>query len=151
EDDLAHTRAAIENWYNDAMDRVAGWYKRKCQAILLCLAVLVACISNTDSILVARTLWSNPELRASTVAAAQSYVSANQAHDNTATPDASQQAQIRFDKVKAINEKLQTLQLPIGWPGSKEIGDYNRNFPDDSFHIFYRLFGWFLTAIALSL
>jgi len=148
--DMGNARTAVEAWYNDAMDRVAGWYKRKSQMILVCLAVIVACTSNTDSILVARTLWGNPELRASTAAAAQAYVgggSSGQGGQTNSQPTADEQVK----KVKDINEKLQGLQLPIGWPGGEESGEYSRRFPGDAFHVFFRLMGWFFTAIALSL
>ncbi len=71
---LEEARDAIENWYNDGMDRVSGWYKRKSQMVLIVLAIIVTVISNTDSILVARTFWNSPTLRASAVAAADDYV-----------------------------------------------------------------------------
>jgi len=145
--DITNARAAVEAWYNDAMDRVAGWYKRKSQLILFCLAVCVACVSNTDSILVTKTLWGNPALRASTVAAAEAYVKANPAQASAGTQTAAQAA----GAVRDINDQLQGLQLPIGWPGGQEPGDYSRHFPSDAFHIFFRLLGWFFTAIALSL
>lgn len=35
--DANKARQNIEAWYNSAMDRVAGWYKRRTQAIIFCL------------------------------------------------------------------------------------------------------------------
>jgi hypothetical protein len=151
--DISNARAMVEAWYDDAMDRVAGWYKRKCQIIVACLAVAVACISNTDSILVARTLWGNPALRASTVAAAQAYVGASPEPPRAGAQGlaSSPSVQEQVTRVREINDRLQDLQLPLGWPGGEENGEHSRQFPSDGFHIFFRLLGWFVTAVALSL
>ena len=70
-DDL---RTNIERWYNDAMDRVSGWYKRKTQGILLVLGLIVASAFNADSLMLARAFWADPNLRAGVVVAAQQYV-----------------------------------------------------------------------------
>lgn len=64
----------VEDWYNDAMERVSGWYKRKTQGILLILALIVAIAFNADSLMLARAFWADPNLRAGVVAAAQQYV-----------------------------------------------------------------------------
>lgn len=70
-DDL---RKNVEDWYNDAMDRVSGWYKRKTQGILLILGLIVAIAFNADSLMLARAFWADPSLRSGMAAAAQQYV-----------------------------------------------------------------------------
>jgi hypothetical protein len=67
-------RKNVEEWYNDAMDRVSGWYKRKTQGILLILGLAVAIAFNADTIMLARAFWADPNLRAGVVTAAQQYV-----------------------------------------------------------------------------
>jgi hypothetical protein len=67
-------RKNVEDWYNDAMDRVSGWYKRKTQGILLILGLIVAIAFNADSLMLARAFWADPSLRAGVAAAAQQYV-----------------------------------------------------------------------------
>jgi hypothetical protein len=64
----------VEDWYNDAMDRVSGWYKRQTQGILLILGLIVAIAFNADTLMLARAFWADPNLRAGVVAAAQQYV-----------------------------------------------------------------------------
>lgn len=64
----------VEAWYNAAMDRVSGWYKRKTQGIILILGLVIAIVFNADSLMLARTFWADPNLRAGVVAAAQQYV-----------------------------------------------------------------------------
>ncbi|HEX8456545.1 MAG TPA: glycoside hydrolase domain-containing protein [Pyrinomonadaceae bacterium] len=74
QNDVQAVRQNIENWFNDSMDRVSGWYKRKSQIIILCLALAIATIANADSVVIVNSLRHNPALRASAVAAAEAYV-----------------------------------------------------------------------------
>ena len=48
-----------------------------------------------------------------------------------------------------LNTQLSELQLTIGWPPTNSSGD-PRAFPRDS-SVWFRIFGWFFTAAALSL
>ena len=54
--DIGRVRQNIEAWYNSAMDRVAGRYKRRTQFILLGLGMVVAVGMNADTITIARSL-----------------------------------------------------------------------------------------------
>ena len=55
-DDLAKTRKSIEAWYDSAMDRVSGWYKRRTQVALLAIGLLTGVLFNIDAITIARHL-----------------------------------------------------------------------------------------------
>ena len=57
---VAATRRSLEGWYNDGMDRAAGWYKRKTQIVLFFIGITVAVGLNVDSITIGRTLWISP-------------------------------------------------------------------------------------------
>lgn len=57
-------------WYDESMDRVSGWYKRKIQLITLAVALLVTLAANADTFQIASRLWSDPALRAAVVAQA---------------------------------------------------------------------------------
>jgi len=57
----------IESWFNDAMDRVSGWFKRRTQLVAAIAAVVVTLLTNADSMQMARRLWTNPTLRAQIV------------------------------------------------------------------------------------
>jgi hypothetical protein len=58
------TRESVEQWFNDAMDRVSGWYKRQTQSITLVLALLIAVGTNADSWRIGDTLWHDDVARA---------------------------------------------------------------------------------------
>jgi hypothetical protein len=58
---------AIEGWFNDAMDRVSGWYKRRTQLWTILIAVGLTLVANADTIQITRKLWTDPVLRAAVV------------------------------------------------------------------------------------
>lgn len=70
-EETRNNRAVIEgrflkdsvNWYNDAMDRLSGWYKRKSSLAALSIGILIAALFNIDSIEFARHLWRDASLQ----------------------------------------------------------------------------------------
>lgn len=123
---LEDVRKTLEDWYNDGMDRVAGWYKRRTTLVLFFLGLIVAISTNTDSFLVGRVLWNNPALRQATVDAASKYVQSQQPSTDQSTTASSQpnttQTKAATDakqvrtSIEDLNSQLQKLQLPVGWP-----------------------------------
>jgi hypothetical protein len=131
--DIAKTRQAFENWFNDGMDRAAGWYKRKTQLVLFFIGLIIAVCLNVDSIRIGRALWASPAFRSYAVAAAEQY-----AGDKSKTmpdPNASKDLAV-----------LQSLALPIGYNTSQHPW---LDEPGASPMIV--LAGWLLTAIAMTL
>jgi hypothetical protein len=57
----------MEKWYDEAMDRVTGWYKRYSQTFALILALLVALALNADTFAIGKALYRDPALRKSMV------------------------------------------------------------------------------------
>jgi hypothetical protein len=72
--DFDKARKNIEEWYNAAMDRVSGWYKRRVQIILLLLGFGMAIALNADSINIGKALFQNDALRRTTRSAAASWI-----------------------------------------------------------------------------
>ena len=134
-------RANIETWFNDSMERVSGWYKRRTQVLLLIWAAVVTVATNADTLVIAQALWRDPALRQTLVARAERYA-AEQPPPDTAPivtvvdgappppelpPD--QQAEVDFQEASAQYDAaiadLEELQLPIGWkaPSTPVEGD----------------------------
>ena len=65
--DLNEARLAIEGWFNDAMDRVSGWYKRRTQLWTIIIALVLTLVANADTIQITRRLWTDPVLRSAVV------------------------------------------------------------------------------------
>src|SRR6266851_419790 len=92
EGDINKLRTNIENWYDDTMDRVSGWYKRRTHTIIIFLGLGIAVALNADSAYIARNLSNDTALRNSLVSAAQAFAQkekpADSAKQSPATGDA---------------------------------------------------------------
>jgi hypothetical protein len=66
--DWNHLRRGVEAWYNEAMDRLAGDYKRFIQTLTFILGLAMAAALNVDSIDLVQRLWVEKDLRAALVA-----------------------------------------------------------------------------------
>lgn len=63
-DDLQCFHAGLASWFDNAMERVSGAYKRRTQLIAVLITLLLAILLNIDSIHLFRTLWQHPALAA---------------------------------------------------------------------------------------
>ena len=61
----------IEDWYDDSMNRVSGWYKRQTQFILLLIGLVLAIIFNVDVVQIANKLSVDKDARAKLVQMAE--------------------------------------------------------------------------------
>ena len=59
----------LAGWFDSAMERVSGAYKRRSLLVSLLLSMLLAILFNIDSIHLFRALWQHPALAAQVVAA----------------------------------------------------------------------------------
>jgi hypothetical protein len=137
-DDLGKAQENIERWYDDAMDRVSGWYKRKAQLFIFGWAFAVILSVNADTILIANTLARDATLRTSLVAMAE--VTAKEA-----LPKNAEQAK---DRIKQLSAEIELLELPIGW--SLERND-PKALPHGAGGWGLKIIGLLLTAGAVSL
>lgn len=70
---LLRAQENVERYYDQAMDRVSGWYKRRAQVIIVVLAVTVTALLNADSIAITRYLATNAATRELVAAIAEDY------------------------------------------------------------------------------
>jgi uncharacterized membrane protein YuzA (DUF378 family) len=122
--DLTRIRAGIEDWYNAAMDRVTGTYKRKIQWVMLGIAAVLTLIFGVDSIAIETTMWQDQALRSALTGAAQSASAAG--------------------GTGGLEDTLNTLSqfdLPLGWAV----------LPQTAFGWFLKVIGLVLSALAVSL
>jgi hypothetical protein len=162
--DLETLRKSIETWFDDAMDRVSGAYKRYTQIFTALFGLAAAIVFNVDSIGLANTLWSNGPLREAAVAAAQQY-----AKDHPQTDDEKARAQSQQN----LKETVGLLnQLPVGWvataaekqrwAAATAPSSAGNDGPNALTLLYWRLFnpdfsglwillGWLVTALATSL
>lgn len=106
---LAKARQNVETWFNEAMDRVSGVYKRKAQVVAFFVGVGLALLVNLDSVAIAESLWKEPTLRQSLVLKAELDVAQAKASGQPI------QAASSSNPVADMQEKLKDLNLPLGW------------------------------------
>lgn len=75
--DVAKARENIETWFNNSMDRVASWYKRRTQVVILILGLFLTVLMNADSLAIVRKLSTDKSLRDSLVASSVEYAKAH--------------------------------------------------------------------------
>ena len=126
--DLARAEKQIEQWFNDTMDRLSGYYKRWTKRLLLIFAVVVVVAFNVNTIQLAQSLWREPAVRAGVVQSAQTPT-----NPSSQSPP-SQQAATAVD---------QALNLPIGWSSS--------TWHVDDGQWLWTIVGWLLSIGAVSL
>src|SRR5262249_29145379 len=119
-------------WFNDAMDRVGGWYKRWTRQILLVISVLAVLALNADTIKIVQRLSSDSALRASLAAAAE-----DAAKNATAQTDVTQ-------KLDVVGQQSETLQLPLGWDKWPWEDQFDRKMA------LLKIFGLLISALAVS-
>ena len=104
--DISRFRTSIENWYDDHMDRVSGWYKRHVAKITIAAGAILVILLNINTITIGRTLYSN-----SVVSSAVSMVAAN--HPNCAKGESQEQC---LSSLQTDLSAVAQAGLPIGWP-----------------------------------
>jgi hypothetical protein len=72
--DAEKLRERIETWFDQAMARVSGAYKRRNQLIVLGIALLVVVAANADTLKIAKTLSADPALRQALSSQAQTFM-----------------------------------------------------------------------------
>jgi hypothetical protein len=143
-DDLDAFRKRLEQWFDDAMDRVSGIYNRLSHYMMLILGVLFAIFLNINSIHVATALWETPSIRAATIASASNATTIIPDSKAPPTPNAVPQLSAAWNALQG----LEGNQLPFGWKFSQGKDDTStflgRNVTVST------PFGWIITAAAIA-
>jgi hypothetical protein len=104
EKQLAQARQNVESWFNNAMDRVSGVFKRYSQAMALILGIIFSLMLNVDSITLAQYLWREPTVRQILVDQAAKL-----------QPSQIQSATNPQQTVQQFQQQFYGLNLPMGW------------------------------------
>jgi hypothetical protein len=146
EGDLTAFERLVEEWYDDQMQRVSGWYKRWAKFVLAGVGLIIAVLANVDTLQITHNLYVDQPIRQAVVAQADSG-----ALCQTRPDPASRQA-------CADQElgKLNAAGLPIWWQGKCLHGNIARCFRytdaghTGAWNVIGKLVGWGLTAFAVS-
>jgi hypothetical protein len=141
--DLSRAQKNIEEWFDDTMGRVSGWYKRRTEVVTACVAIVLTIGTNADTMRLGRLLWTNNTLRATIVEKAR-----NRAE--TGREQASRTESVEYpnkhEPLKPLftppSDELNALKPLLGW-SHQDLTDWSQ-WPS-------RLLGWILSIIAISL
>ncbi len=131
--DINKLQVSVEKWYDSAMDRVSGWYKRRTQKIIFAVGFAVTIAINADCINIAQRLSSDASLRQGVVALAEA---------TAKTPPVADGKDTSVKSIEGNIQSLNSLGLPLGWDGKLDLSA--STWPE-------RLLGWLVTALAISL
>ena len=147
--DAQKARENIEFWFDMAMDRVSGGYKRRAQRALFVIGLIVAIGLNIDTVRILRDLMTNKAKREAVVAIATNYAKQ--------TPPASDVT----EQFTTASKELGMLGLPLGWPSCRKCDQRQLKIVDPCWQQCWvrnissagglTIFGWLLTAFAVCL
>ena len=101
---IARFRTSVESWYDNHMDRVSGWYKRRVAKITLAIGAILVLLLNLNTLTIGRTLYSG-----SVIGTAVSTVAAKTTSCQNQSPQAC---------LAGLQARLSTATqagLPVGW------------------------------------
>ena len=143
--DINRVQTNLETWYDTAMDRVSGHYKRRTQFWLFGIGLATAVMLNVNSVSVADYLSHNTVAREALVTRAQQI-----RQDPNYQRLIADSATIDRATAGAAYEDLQSLKLPIGWDRQlpKPVGITGM---DAFWFRLKQVFGILITAFAIML
>ena len=135
--DLSDLRKKIETWFNESMERVSGWYRRRTRVVLWLLAGGLVVSLNADTVNVARVLWLDPTVRSAAIVAARETAR----EEGTLQETGKGPAEIAEETVGAVR-RLEEVGLPLRWS--------DETTPEDVPGWALKLLGLLITAFALT-
>ena len=162
----------LETWFNNAMDRVSGWYKKRSQVITVVVAALITVFANADSVGISRKLYVNPTLREAIVRESGTRKAQATDANQTVAPNPplsglTPQEESDLGELTGWSAEFKTFHQMKAQHDKKTPKEIEDARTDDSFpglslasDVFFlwvwaiapaHLFGWFMTAVAVSL
>jgi hypothetical protein len=142
---VARFRRSLEHWFDDSMDRVSGWYKRKSQIVMVFVAAAVTLSLNVSSVRLVERLVAEPAVRSAVVSKAEAALEKGE-NNFKASENIEEGTSLKAagKGIEKANTELASLKLPILWS--------HANSPFKSWTVFaLALAGWLITIAAISL
>ena len=130
-DDVEIFEAKLEQWYDEEMAKISGWYKRWARVALGITGFVIAVALNLDTLQVARSLYVDAPVQQAVLATANTGTLCQNITDLAA-------------RNQCTTDELATLKaggVPIGW-ADQSMGD--------TWSVALKLLGWVITAFAVS-
>ena len=111
ENDINQLRSGLENWFDDSMDRVSGWYKKQLQIIGISVALFVSVAMNADTIGLANRIYNDGIFRSTIVATAEN---ANYRNNQSDLAIESSKSKAENNDDKTLKDKSNVIRI-LGW------------------------------------
>ena len=118
--DVVKLRDEIATWFDSAMDRLSGQYKRRLKVVTLVIGLGVALVLNADTLAIGRALWNDDTLRAQIADNAAKLVEQCQANTACVKTDSPPNTGDLVEDSKTLLHRLKDQQdalrpFPLGW------------------------------------
>ena len=143
EGNLLRAQKNIERWFDDAMQRASGWYKRSAQVVTIVVAALLTIATNADTVRIAHVLWTSNTLRATLVEKAKNRTGTAAEASNRSTTVTYHKDDPLHPIYQAKEDELNALKPLLGWQSSDLSVDW-KSWAS-------RVLGWLLSITAISL
>jgi hypothetical protein len=142
--DVGAFERAVEQWYDEQMAKIAGWYKRWARVALGVAGFVVAALANVDTVQVAHALYVDAPVQQAVVA--------------TANAGALCQDTTVATRNQCAKDELASLQadgLPLGYSGGchqqwSRCWAWSNDAPPHDWDLPLKVLGWTITAFAVS-
>lgn len=143
---------SVEGWFNDAMDRVNGWYKRRTQLWTIIIALFLVLVANANTIEIVKKFSSDPVLRSAVVEEAK--VRAQKPRPTISVEyknedDPTNPTITKNEGTQLSEKEMDLLGQTLGWHGDVFHDANNKTWPWTKW--LERVIGWLLTLLAISL
>lgn len=179
-DDFNRFKRLLEEWYDEMMERVSGWYKKYTQIVLLVIGLVIAVIFDVDTIAVVRKLEKDPKLRELLVEQANQFVETHpdlvkelqedkirnaelvkslqlsEKQSDSLQTELDDESKLLYEKLKMRRDSLFNaatglIESDLS-PANSLLGNQIWSYQWRGFDgLLQSIFGWFLTALAVSL
>lgn len=147
--DLEKLRDNVAAWFDDAMDRVGGVYKRYLKWISLLVGLGLALAINADTFEVATALWHDDALRAQMVSAGSDIIAKAPLPQTMSEAGAATPLSNNDVVAKLQQAEIELRPLPLGWGATSPI--WTKTGLSMLWSVIEKIFGLLVTALALSL
>jgi hypothetical protein len=133
----------LEKWFDESMERVGGWYKRKTQLVTIVIAIVIVLALNVSTLRIADQLAAEPKVLANVVAKAEATADEEAETEGEESQGEANLKQAGKDAESAV-DTLSALSLPVFWAEEK-------NRPSSGEEWMLAAVGWLISIAAISL
>ena len=150
----------LEQWYDNQMERVSGWYKRHTQTIVFIASVVVTVAANADTVSLSTRLWTDSALRSTVVESAKARIALGPPlevveYTDPTSPEPTEPIKSEASSETTESEDANNLSADekallaglMGWSGERD----KLRTQGLGFWLLFHAGGWLVTALAVSL